>query len=149
MSPEQIARFWSLAAQTAPDDCWLWQGSHHKDGYGNFSGHSGGAHRVAWKLINGPIPPGLLVCHRCDVRRCVNPSHMFLGTHLDNTRDMIAKARQKPPHGERLPQSKLSVEKVRAIRASTEPAQMLAARYGVTRLTIYGVRQRRSWTHVD
>ena len=52
-----------------------------------------GAHRVAWILANGPIPDGMLVCHKCDVPECVNPDHLFIGTHKDNARDCASKGR--------------------------------------------------------
>ncbi len=97
--PEAVARFWSRVSKT--EGCWLWQGFVHPDGYGMFvlrRGESDGqssrakrAHRFAWTAENGPIAPGLLVCHKCDVPLCVNPSHLFLGTDKDNCRDRDAK----------------------------------------------------------
>jgi hypothetical protein len=70
--------------------CWLWEG-YVRSGYGRLRGKS--VHRLAWEEVNGPIPAGLSICHRCDVRLCCNPEHLFLGTNADNNRDMSAKGR--------------------------------------------------------
>ena len=74
--------------------CWLWQGS-LEDGYGRLSvnGKLELAHRASFKAFRGQIPEGMLVCHTCDVRNCWNPTHLFLGTDLDNHRDKVAKGR--------------------------------------------------------
>jgi hypothetical protein len=93
-----------IAAQTAflkrvkvasGDDCWLWQGVLNKKGYGRYytRGKVFFAHRVSYELFKGEIPPGLLVLHRCDVPTCVNPNHLFVGTHSDNAKDAVAKGR--------------------------------------------------------
>lgn len=92
---ESTARhFWEKVQKS--DGCWLWIGSvHPRTGYGSFRmGSTSGAHRVSWVLEYGAIPDGLCVLHRCDVKRCVRPDHLFLGTHKDNTRDMLSKGRQ-------------------------------------------------------
>ena len=76
-------------------DCWLWLGSVNNYGYGTL-GHNKKvilAHRYAWEITNGAIPDGLLVCHSCDNPPCVNPDHLFLGTHTDNLNDCISKGR--------------------------------------------------------
>lgn len=94
---ERIAeRFWMKVDKSAgPDDCWLWI-SGMSNGYGRFGIRQGVieyAHRMAWLLTKGPIPDGLFACHKCDNPRCVNPAHLFLGTHLDNIADRDAKGR--------------------------------------------------------
>lgn len=88
-------RFWPKVLKT--ETCWLWQGALvNESGYGCFRGPNGRnvlAHRFAWELTNGPIPDGMFACHRCDVRQCVNPAHLFLGTQQDNIDDMMRKGR--------------------------------------------------------
>lgn len=94
-------RFWALV-DTVPNagSCWLWQGQEDAYGYGAIrrdpaDSSKAKAHRVAWELCYGPVPAGQCVLHRCDVRRCVRPSHLFLGTIADNIRDMYAKGRNR------------------------------------------------------
>lgn len=117
-----------------PGGCIEFAGYINTTGYGQIMGDDGrlvGAHRAAWALVNGPIPLGLVVCHRCDNRRCVNVEHLFLGTQADNVRDAQSKGRVA--RGERLPHTRLTDDDVRFIRRQEGfTARELAARFGVT-----------------
>ena len=88
-------RFWPKVRRGLDNECWEWTGSDKGNGYGQVlcRGRVQSAHRVAFEIANGPIPSGLFVCHRCDNKRCCNPSHLFLGTPSDNVNDMHAKGR--------------------------------------------------------
>jgi hypothetical protein len=99
------------------DGCWLWHGAIDRwarGGYGRFGymGRNDKAHRVAWILYKGPIPDGLHVLHTCDVRSCVNPNHLWLGTNDDNILDK-AKKHRGGVIGEKNPHSRLTADKVR------------------------------------
>ncbi len=104
-APRSFAeRFWSAVAKS--DGCWLWTKSLDSQGYGQIFSiprrlHR--AHRVSWLMHRGPIPDGLFVCHTCDVRNCVNPDHLWLGTNDDNMRDASVKGRlERNVRGSRL-----------------------------------------------
>lgn len=97
-------RFWAQVNKT--DTCWLWTGRMNPvRGYGRcyYRKRDIDTHRIAWELTYGPIPDGLVVCHRCDNPPCVNPDHLFLGTQADNVADKVAKNRQAKgeTHGSR------------------------------------------------
>lgn len=132
--------------------CWIWSGAKHR-GYGQMLVKRRGkqknlrAHRVSWELHNGLIDDGLSVCHKCDVPSCVNPDHLFLGTHAENMADMALKGRNLTG-GARECQSKakkLTVEAVDFILASNMTGVELARMFDVSQPMISMIRRGKSW----
>lgn len=133
--------------------CWLWTASIDRGGYGRFRllGKIEKAHRASWRLYRKAPICGLHVLHRCDVRQCVNPLHLFLGTNAENNADMMAKGRNKTLPGESNGSSKLSERQVTTIRIRrSDGATMtaIAAEFGVTHSTISHIVNRRAWRHI-
>lgn len=102
----------------SPCGCWLWTGSTSTNGYGNLRGtdRNVSAHKTSYQIYKGSVPNGLLVLHRCDVRNCVNPDHLFLGTSSDNMIDMFSKNRGKVHRGEKHFRSKLKSGSIQIIK---------------------------------
>ena|SRR6478736_6926734 len=132
--------------------CRLWLGAVGESGHGRMKidGKWDGAHRVAWKEENGPIPDGLWVLHKCDVSCCINTGHHFLGTHIDNMADMVAKGRKvvRGRKGEAAPQAKLTDAQVLAIVADKRSGRTMAADYPVSRQTIDRIKNGMLWPHI-
>lgn len=139
-------RFWKYVQRG--DGCWEWTGSRYKR-YGCIRSSERphrflSAHRVSWEIANGPIPKGMVVCHRCDNGFCVRPDHLFLGTQIDNIRDMDAKGRR----GNR----KLTERQVRSARhrVSLGETQASVARdFGVTAGAISSALRGATWRHIS
>lgn len=138
------------------DSCWLWTANKNKIGYGYFwmkvANRQLLAHRVSYELFVGSIPCGLLVCHKCDNPSCVNPNHLFIGTHLDNMNDMFNKNRQstcKSRAGIQNGRARLSEDDVIQIRIIKNLKNIeIAAKFGVSPVTIEQIKNRRLWKHI-
>lgn len=141
-----------LLALSAPEPntgCWLWLLSTRDHGYGQLAidGTVKLAHRIAWSVANrSPVPHGLFVCHRCDVRICINPDHLFLGTHAENMRDCSRKRRIAA--GESHTNARLSLDQVLAMRArfdAGESVRVVARDFGVSKINARRIRDRKAW----
>lgn len=165
------SRFWKKVAKSDEDKCWIWNGATNPKGYGLLGRGSRGmgnevAHRYSYMIHVGEIPSGMLVCHQCDNRACVNPSHLFLGTPKQNSEDMVNKRRHymtvdpsKIRRGFKMPKgsivrgmnqkaAKLTDAIIPLIRDSLLPQRVLAKQYNVSQATITRVKSRKIWSHI-
>ena len=160
-------RFWEKVARS--DACWEWQGHRDAKGYGMIglprSRRVDRAHRVAWTLVNGPIPRRMCILHHCDNRACVRPDHLFLGTQADNVADMISKGRGRSMAGDAHParrpgarigerngRARLTADDVRRIRMMRSEGleyRVIAAHFGVALPTIQHIVSGKNWSHID
>lgn len=157
-----IARFMKYVLKT--DTCWQWTGS-STDNHGfpraqfRLKFMNAYASRVAYALFVDDVRPGELVLHTCDNGMCVNPEHLYIGTHEQNTADMIRRGRSrlgnpgkprrrgyKRPFMNRV--CKLTDDAVRAIRLDERPLHMVAAAWGVSEATVSNVKNRRRKAHI-
>ena len=139
----QVNRFWTHVERSDdPDACWLWTGHIGENGYGNFGikGRQYKAHRVSYFIEHGRIENDRFVLHRCDVRACVNPAHLFLGTPKDNSQDAVKKGRNTKLYGERNGKAKLTRATVLAIRRLCKRGgihqKTVAKQFGVSEATV-------------
>lgn len=145
-------RFEASVSRGEKEECWMWNRRLNSSGYGTIREPGRGgrmllAHRASFQLHIGPIPEGLCVCHRCDVRACVNPEHLFLGTNLDNVKDRDAKGRCRSgaPHGESNGNAKLNSMDALAIKSDTRTHKAIAADYGISRSTVTNIKLGLTW----
>lgn len=151
-------KFWQNVDKRGPDECWIWTGYKSEHGYGKLTSgrRKDGdfklirAHRFSYTLKHGPIPKGVEICHKCDNPSCVNPNHLFAGSHQDNASDMVAKGRQAI--GNRLPWAKLTpsdIPRIRQLHSEGISRRKIAKQYGVSYATILDVIEGRTWKHVE
>jgi len=124
-------RFWARVDKSG--DCWMWRGSRRRDGYGVIHVHGKMlmTHRYSFMLANGPIPAGSLVMHSCDVPACVNPAHLRLGSHFDNTLDAALKGRMRGPQKPR-PETKARRARVAELLSLLGTRQAVAEVLGIS-----------------
>jgi hypothetical protein len=150
-------RFMERVEMIPEAGCWIWTGptdtrSTHLP-YGRFwvAGTTAIAHRFAWQEFIGPIPQRMIVCHRCDVPYCVNPSHLFLGYPKDNTQDMMQKGRdarcRETRRGEKSNFSKLTQQQVQEIRVASGKQRDIAAQYGISQTCVSLIKRGVNWKH--
>lgn len=152
-------RFWKHVDQSG--DCWIWTGALANYRYGILSAWDEQteqqrmirATHISWEIHHGPVPDGMEVCHNCpggDDPRCVNPSHLFLGTHQENMADAAAKERTSL--GERHRSARLSADQVLEIRRlaalGTRLQSEIASLFGVSLPTVSEIVHRRTWKHL-
>jgi len=143
---EKIER---LSVKIPESGCWIWIGSLNLGGYGKTGlgkGFGISAHRASYEEKFGKIPNGLMALHSCDVKCCVNPDHIFLGTQQDNMDDKVSKNRQA--NGEKHGMSKLKEEEAKEIKYSKEETNILASRFNCSKVTIRQIRQGLFWKHI-
>jgi len=154
--PRTVEKFLALVQKTGDDDCWEWLGRYGMTVRNNgiryaYFAKGTRATRFYWELHNKrPIPPGMVVRHRCDNSRCVNPTHLELGTQLQNVQDRDRRGRNRAAKGSKHGNSKLNEHMVREIRlryASGHKTRQLSEEYGVTKFAIYYVTHG-GWPHV-
>ena len=136
--------FANKISYNSSSDCWKWAGYIDRGGYGRFSveGISTLAHRFSWILCNGPIPKDLLVLHRCDNRKCVNPVHLYLGDESDNHGDMIGRKRHSTV---KCRFTQAEVDYIRELLASGNSQKQIAERFDVSMTTISKIKNNLSF----
>ncbi len=149
-----IERFWEHVEKRGPDECWLWIGRKNSYGYGSLAerGRNILAHRFSYEIHKGKIPAKMAVCHACDVRNCVNPNHLWLGTSQENNADRTAKGRTISGRtlGEGHGMSKLTADQVREIRLLLQrgdSATAIAKQFGVSPGNIWNIKTGKTWRH--
>ena len=148
---KDVKKFWSKVDKTK--NCWEWTGRYHKQGYGFMDINKKGelTHRISWVINRGKIPKGICVLHKCDNPKCVNPDHLFLGTHTDNMRDMVSKGRRFHTFGENTPHRILNdfqVIEIKKLLKLKFPYKELAKAFGVSRSTINDIVSGYTWNHI-
>jgi hypothetical protein len=150
LTDKMIKRFWMRVLKKGLNECWNWIGGKTK-GYGAFRVGSRvyRAHRISYHLAYGECPDDLMIMHACDNPRCVNPSHLTLGTCADNLHDMVVKGRSN--RGERNGNAKLTTKKVMKIKmllTQNVPHKQIASMTNVPLHQVKNISYGHTWKHV-
>jgi len=142
-------RFWGKVDKSS--FCWLWTANKSKAGYGKVKtgGKTVSAHRMSWLLSNGPIPKNRWVLHHCDVRACVNPNHLYLGTAKQNTKDSCDRGHMY--RGEKHHNAKLTsfeALQIRSIPSWVSP-KVIGKVFNISKTQAYDIRLGKSWKHLS
>ncbi len=124
--------FWGQVEKGESDECWDWSGAKDSAGYGKFAFN---AHRVAYTLVKGPIPSGLMILHECDNPSCCNPEHLRPGTAADNARDMVE--RNRTGGGRPMALEEEEIEQVIAMKARGVPNTQIAQQFKISQATVW------------
>ena len=155
LSEKDIARFWSKVKISNPDECWECVEKvvdENVNGYGRIGiqGKLYLMHRISWIIKNGDLKNELSVCHKCDNRKCVNPNHLFLGTHEENIKDMVLKNRQC--RGEKVSRSKLKESDVLQIKTMLNEGlstRKIAKMFGINCASVSKIQTGRLWSWLN
>lgn len=158
-SADALERFWSKVDKLGPEDCWPWVACVDEGGYGIFhltfavpKQLTYNAHRVSYFLAHHNLPNNLCVCHKCDNRKCVNPSHLFLGTYVDNNLDRDIKMRGRCERGQTHGMAKLceaQVQEIRIMRTNSSARLIdIAKAFGVSKQCVESIVYRVNWRHL-
>jgi len=139
-----------LANSFIHNGCLIWNGYKNSDGYGftSIKQKRIATHRLIWQFTNGEIPKGMVICHKCDNRACLNIDHLFIGTQADNVKDMDIKGRRVSLAGELNKAAKLNINQVLEIRELCKVgvyAKHIAPKYKISMATVYHIKNRRIW----
>lgn len=179
LTESDVARFWSHVDKSGAHGswngtpCWVWIGTTNNKGYGRFSVKHiyYRAHRISYQIANGDVPDGKEICHGCDNPPCVNPAHLFPGTHRENIMDAVRKGRNgmtthpesvkrgteswssthldRVARGIRIASAKLTAAQVLEMRAIPNPDRKeLAKRYGISPGMVWQILKRKWWRHI-
>lgn len=162
--PKPVSYRFSMSYKVNPDTmCWEWLGTLNrgsKKQYGTIkvNNKAMSAHRFSWEFYNqAKIPAGMVVMHKCDNPKCVNPTHLELGTHADNMVDMVSKGRQakgesflnrKPAKGSKNGLAKLTEQQALEIFQDKRSQRTIAKQYGVSQAVVHNIKSKKTWKEI-
>lgn len=128
--------------------CWLWEGDALSSGYGRMklNGEQVRAHRVSYDLHKGPIPEGMHILHKCDTPACVNPDHLWAGTHAENMADRAAKGRGV--RGASVCTAKLNDESAMEVYQAAGSQRAIAKEFGISQFAVHQIKTKKTWKHI-